>query len=81
MLRWAISWIIALLSARIFTVSYDLNDCTSHLPAVCNFSVTEWVLIWVNVKVKFIVSLTSHEGSLRGRNVSHPPSHLHSAQL
>jgi hypothetical protein len=64
-LRQAKFWIIAILSPRTSPVSYDLHDCTSHLLAVCNLSVTAWVLI----KVK--VSLTIHEDSDTGWNVWH----------
>jgi len=56
-------WIIAVLSPSTIPLSYDLNDCTSHVFAVCNFIVTAWFLI----KVK--VYLTSLEGSDSGCNV------------
>ena len=42
-------WIIAILSASIIPLSYDLNDCTSHLLAVCNLSVTAWFSIKIKV--------------------------------
>ena len=65
--------------ATYFPVSYDLNECTSHLLAVCKLSVTAGVLIKVKVKVNF--SVTSHKDSYRGRNVWHTRLVLHLAQL
>jgi hypothetical protein len=64
-----------ILSPRTFPVSYDLHDCTSHLLAVCNMSVTAWVLI----KVK--VSLTIHDDSDVGWNVWRSALLWHSAQF
>jgi len=48
-LRIAKMWIIAFMALRTVPLSYDLNDCTSHIVAVCNFNVTAWFLIKVKV--------------------------------
>ena len=69
-------WLLYSVSITYFSVSYDPNDWTSHLPSLCNLSVH-----CVDLDNGKSVSLTSHEASDRGWNVGHTPLLWHLTEL